>query len=233
MRSLHLLPKLLLSLSLALQLIACASDSSSSLDDDGSSDLLFGGPGATCLFDANCDFGYTCQETVPREGDDKGHSYCMDDDEWYGHWSPAHLEQLVATGDCPDCWLTYVVLEKSDLAGSNLEGAIIAQANARRAIFDGANLKGVHFTTSNVEGASFVGADLSGASLDHASLKDSNFSGANLTGVILNADVRGDAPSLPNVRCDGDTIFPERLSNVKMRPYCADGLVALEDLPAE
>jgi uncharacterized protein YjbI with pentapeptide repeats len=99
-----------------------------------------------------------------------------------------------------DLLLTVETLEGADLAGSNLQSALLdglsfCRANLARATLRSASVASTDFSSSVLAGAnleglmgartSFEGADLSGANLYWAYLTSVSFVGANLAGACL------------------------------------------------
>ena len=82
--------------------------------------------------------------------------------------NPAHVRQLLETGECAAC----------DLTKANLRGAHLIGADLRNADLTGADLK-----TANLEGADLTGANLKGANLTKVLASDASLNYANLTGV--------------------------------------------------
>jgi uncharacterized protein YjbI with pentapeptide repeats len=76
--------------------------------------------------------------------------------------------------------------------GSHLEGADLAQADLRLAIFERASLDGADLRHANLRQANLWGASLVGADLRNADLRGANLSGAMLCGADLSgADLSG------------------------------------------
>jgi uncharacterized protein YjbI with pentapeptide repeats len=82
-------------------------------------------------------------------------------------------------------------VERTDLSGANLSGAILLGANLQAAILEGADLSGAlvgstdpnlpwHPENADFEGADLSDADLSGAELVAVDLREANLDGANL-----------------------------------------------------
>jgi len=100
---------------------------------------------------------------------------------------------------CANCDLFQISLAYQSIAGRNLSGARIRQADlslatADRARFHGANMSltnffgarllGADLSDTNLEGATLVGAYLGGARLNGATLNGANFSGAELADAV-------------------------------------------------
>lgn len=81
-------------------------------------------------------------------------------------------------------------LERADLSGLALEGAVLANANLARADLTGANLSGADLKGANLTNACLKEAFLSGADLEGATLRNADLDGANLSGAsLLEADL--------------------------------------------
>src|SRR5260221_7882152 len=78
--------------------------------------------------------------------------------------------------DWAGCSKELLVLEGSDLSGSNFEGTFLSGSSMKSA-----NLAGANFQGSELARASFSGADLSGATFEKALASPADFSGAILT----------------------------------------------------
>ena len=91
-----------------------------------------------------------------------------------------HLDQLLGTGQCPNCDLIDAGLVMIQLKGADLRGANLVGANLSRADLTGADLSG-----ANLSGASFFGANLSGANLSGANLAGTDLRGSYLQGANL------------------------------------------------
>lgn len=105
-----------------------------------------------------------------------------------------HLNQLLATKQCPLCdlsssGLVFANLSGANLAGANLSGANLSQANLSGANLSGANLSGASFNSANLTGANLngaivVGTDFRGAYLNNASVIGTSMDTAYVQGVI-------------------------------------------------
>ena len=73
-------------------------------------------------------------------------------------------------------------LNRADLRGANLSGAYLREANFRNASLHGANLTEADLRQANLSGG-FIGADLRGANLNRADLR-----GTKLTGALYDKD---------------------------------------------
>ena len=87
-------------------------------------------------------------------------------------------------------------VERTDLSGANLSGAILLGANLQAAILEGADLSGAlvgttdpdlpwHPENANLDGADLSDANLSGAELVALDLTETDLSGADLSGANL------------------------------------------------
>ncbi len=74
--------------------------------------------------------------------------------------NPTHLRQLLNTGRCRSCDLSYVNFSRQDLSNADLAGA-------------------------NLRGSNLSNANLSNADLSNADLQDANFNNADLTNAIV------------------------------------------------
>ena len=83
--------------------------------------------------------------------------------------NPAHVKQLLETGQCPSCNLA-----NADLTGAHLIGADLRNANLTGANLTGANLEGADLT-----GATLVDANLQRAYFTHADLRWANMTRTN------------------------------------------------------
>ena len=106
---------------------------------------------------------------------------------------PAAVEQLAATGSCPDC-----ALEGANLSGQSLVGVILT----------GAQLYGTNFEGCDLTNADMTGANLGKATLQGSVLIGANLSGADLTGAIMGlVDPNGTA--VDAVVTDATTTCPD------------------------
>jgi hypothetical protein len=85
------------------------------------------------------------------------------------------IDRLLDVGRCVAC----------DLAGADLAGEKLDEADLERTNLAGANLEGVDLSESNLKGVDFSGANLKRADLRDADLYLADFSGADLTGAKL------------------------------------------------
>ncbi len=113
-----------------------------------------------------------------------------------------HIQQLLATRQCPNCDLSSAGLVLANLTGANLKGADLRLANLSRANLTGADLSGANLSGTslfgvNLTGANLSGANLTGADLRSAYLSEANLQGANLTNAQL-LGVRGMPTNLGN-----------------------------------
>ena len=88
--------------------------------------------------------------------------------------SPADMERLKATSECPNC----------NLNGANLGGANLDNANLSGAYLGGANL-----SKANLSAADLVDADLTGAKLNKAYLGGAKLGGAILDDALLSGAI--------------------------------------------
>ena len=83
-------------------------------------------------------------------------------------------------------------ITQATLAGANLAGSKIVNVQSRGACFERANLVKADLVGENLEGVDFRHADLSGADLSGANLRGANFMNANLSKAIFRqADLAG------------------------------------------
>lgn len=78
--------------------------------------------------------------------------------------NPSHLRQLLNTGRCRNCDLSYVNFSRQDLSNADLAGA-------------------------NLRGANLSNANLSDADLSNADLRDANLNSTNLTNALLQGTI--------------------------------------------
>jgi uncharacterized protein YjbI with pentapeptide repeats len=88
--------------------------------------------------------------------------------------NPAHVRQLLQTGECEGCDLTRANLRNANLRSAKLNGANLT----------GANLSGANLSKADLDDAILRGANLAGANLDDADFTEANLQGANLTGTL-------------------------------------------------
>jgi uncharacterized protein YjbI with pentapeptide repeats len=116
------------------------------------------------------------------------------------NYSPADLDQLKNTNQCPGCNLygadlsgadlRDADLRNADLGAANLSGAKLSEADLRGAYLSeadlrGAYLSGAHLYLANLRDADLSGADLSGADLNYANLTRAKLIEADLSGASL------------------------------------------------
>jgi uncharacterized protein YjbI with pentapeptide repeats len=111
--------------------------------------------------------------------------------------SGANLEQSNLSGTN----LEYAVLSDADLreaslSGANLEHAVLSNANLQLSNMSSASLRMVNLSDAdlgrvNLSGADLSGADLSSASLRMANLSSANLNGTNFTGVLFHCFSNG------------------------------------------
>lgn len=98
-----------------------------------------------------------------------------------------HLNQLLATKQCPRCDLSGSGLVTSNLAGAQLQGANLSNANLSQANLSGADLSGANLSGASFYGANLINANLSGAILNGTDLREAYLTNANLIGTNLNS----------------------------------------------
>ncbi|MDH5757628.1 MAG: pentapeptide repeat-containing protein, partial [Nitrospinota bacterium] len=77
------------------------------------------------------------------------------------------------------------ILERANLKGANLVGAMLREANLLGALLDQVILKGASLQGANLRGARIMEANLQEANLREAILQGANLEGANLEGAML------------------------------------------------
>ena len=113
------------------------------------------------------------------------------------------------------------------IAGGNLAGENLSDADLTGEDLSGADLTGTDFSGSNLGGANLAGANMAGANLAGTVLTGAGLDGADLTGanldgaVIEQADLRntvfGDAPNLNNVSLRGSNLQMCPLAGASIR----------------
>jgi len=93
----------------------------------------------------------------------------------------AAISELLATGNCPACDLSYTDLSGLDLTDANLAGANLSGANLRNT-----NLRG-----ANLQGAIMLKLDLSDTALSGANLKQANLSDLDIDLVFEDVEIIG------------------------------------------
>jgi len=106
----------------------------------------------------------------------------------------AHLNQLLATGQCPNCDLSNAGLIVANLRGADLRGADLRRANLSQADLSGADLRGANLAgatlhSANLSGANLMGADLTAADLRKAYLFQAYLWGARLDHALLQGSI--------------------------------------------
>lgn len=101
-------------------------------------------------------------------------------------------------------------LSESVFDGLNLQGLMLAGANARKSSFVGADLRNANLSRGNFSSCDFSGANLMGAVMRRSSFEGAKFQNANLT----NADFSGS--NLSGARLMGATKDNVDLSNCEM-----------------
>ena len=97
----------------------------------------------------------------------------------------AHVRQLLATKQCPNCDLSNAGLVMSDLSGADLRGANLSGANLSRANLSGADLRDANLSGAGLFGANLSGAKLSRVNLLGADLRNTYLVNAQLTDVAV------------------------------------------------
>jgi hypothetical protein len=100
---------------------------------------------------------------------------------------------ILAFGDLRDAWLVEADLKAARLVQANLAGAVL-----RNACLENAMLTGVELMGADLRGSQFVGADLRDANLEGARLISANFTNAQLYGATFK-----------NAVADKDTVWPK------------------------
>lgn len=96
-----------------------------------------------------------------------------------------HSQQLISTGECPECDLSQASMVYMDLSKANLQDADLSYANLSRVNLANADLQGADLAGAVLFNANLAGADLTGADLTGADLRQAYLVGANLEGAIL------------------------------------------------
>ena len=86
---------------------------------------------------------------------------------------PAHVKQLLETGQCQSCNLVNADLTDAHLIGADLRNANLTNANLTGANLEGADLTGATLVDANLRRAYFTHADLRWANLTRTNLQDS------------------------------------------------------------
>lgn len=89
--------------------------------------------------------------------------------------------QLLSTGSCPACDLSYADLSGHDLIGANLAGANLS----------GANLEHTNLRGANLQGATLLGLNLSDTPLSGANLKQADLSDLDIDLVFEDVEIIG------------------------------------------
>jgi len=88
--------------------------------------------------------------------------------------------------------LTYAKFDSADLRRSDLQGANLAVASGRGAIFYTANLQNAFITGADFQGALMIGAQLCGLHASTTDFRDADFSASNMLGAqLMSSDLRG------------------------------------------
>lgn len=119
------------------------------------------------------------------------------------------VQRLLVARDFTSLDLRGLAAADHDLSGLQAPGALLRDANFRRANlaganFTGANLSNAHFADANLQGASLVKSDLEGADFSSADLRRADFRGTMLT-----------AATFDSARIDRSTLFlPQSLEEL-------------------
>lgn len=87
--------------------------------------------------------------------------------------NPAHVKQLLGTGQCRSCNLANADLTGAHLIGADLRNANLTEANLTGANLEGADLTGAILVNANLQRAYFTHADLRWANMTRTNLQDS------------------------------------------------------------
>ena len=87
--------------------------------------------------------------------------------------NPAHVKQLLETGQCRSCNLANADLTGAHLIGADLRNANLTDANLTGANLEGADLTGAILINANLQRAYFTHADLRWANMTRTNLQDS------------------------------------------------------------
>lgn len=118
-------------------------------------------------------------------------------------------------------------LERVDLSGADLSGAILEDANLTYA-----DLSGSTFNETNLRGANLFSADLDRADFEHADLREAILEGASMEGTnFTQADLRGvgrfpTAEFVGAVALEFAFLDPGRFADIR-----AAGYVRMDDRP--
>lgn len=96
-----------------------------------------------------------------------------------------NLARLVATKQCPGCYLSGLNFNRMDLSQANLEGADLSMSTFYLTNLSNANLKNTIMNGAVFGGADLGDADLTGADLRGVSLDSAYLGGAKMTGEII------------------------------------------------
>ncbi|MEM9219022.1 MAG: pentapeptide repeat-containing protein [Cyanobacteria bacterium P01_F01_bin.150] len=116
-----------------------------------------------------------------------------------------HSQQLITTGECPECDLSRSSMVYMDLSMAKLKKANLSYANLSRANLTNADLQGADLSGAVLFNANLAGADLTGANLTGADLRQAYLVGANLDGAILN-----------NAQLNGSVGMPEAITSAQV-----------------
>ncbi|MHB1138322.1 MAG: pentapeptide repeat-containing protein [Microthrixaceae bacterium] len=104
-----------------------------------------------------------------------------------------------------------------NLAGCNLDGRFLPQANLEGADLSNTSLNGTYLELANLDGADLSGSSLNGARLQRASLRDANLSRARITGSLLTEAM------LDRAQLGGALILNTDMGDVSLRNADATG----------
>ncbi|MFN8453173.1 MAG: pentapeptide repeat-containing protein [Anaerolineae bacterium] len=98
--------------------------------------------------------------------------------------------------------LNGIILEGTNLTGSNFEKAILQKASFSAANLRGVNFKGADLSNANLKGADFRGAVMRAVNLSGADLRWANLEGVDLAGSII-ASANFEGANLKNTSLKG------------------------------
>ena len=118
-----------------------------------------------------------------------------------------HSQQLISTGECPNCDLSQASMVYMDLSKANLEGADLSYANLSRVDLSGADLQGADLAGAVLFNANLTGANLAGADLTGADLRQAYLVGAILDGATLDYATFQGAVGMPETITSPQVLF--------------------------
>lgn len=118
-----------------------------------------------------------------------------------------HSQQLLSTGECPECDLSRASMVYMDLSKANLQEADLSYANLSRVNLANAELQGADLAGAVLFNANLAGADLTGANLAGADLRQAYLVGANLDGAILDNTQFQGAVGMPETITSPQVLF--------------------------